>query len=190
MSDSTESSVAILTRLFTDPDAILGQEWLDSVESGWTTASLHRLVVTNGTLSAAKTKELYGHFWTKTQMKGISGPYWQKELVETVKKELKKELVRLNGTDLTMEERLKQLQTDSVGGILLVTKVIEEDGTTSKPFITILAAPSVATFIPPIGDNGVLYEDVWEETVLDRFKPKLVMEKAHCPVLGAQEGFI
>ena len=40
----------------------MGQEWLDTVESGWTDSSLHSLVVTSGTLSAAKAKELYGHF--------------------------------------------------------------------------------------------------------------------------------
>jgi hypothetical protein len=46
----------------------LGETWLDSVGEGWTEASLHRLVVTNGTLSAAKSMEIYGHFFTKMQM--------------------------------------------------------------------------------------------------------------------------
>ena len=75
MSESNETSAAILTRLFQATDAPLGQEWLDSVESGWTDSSLHSLVVTSGTISAAKAKELYGHFCTKTQMKSIPGPY-------------------------------------------------------------------------------------------------------------------
>ena len=65
MSDLTETSAAILTHLFQDQDAPMGQEWLDTVESGWTDSSLHSLVVTSGTLSAAKANELYGHFRTK-----------------------------------------------------------------------------------------------------------------------------
>jgi hypothetical protein len=41
MSDLTEASGAILPHLFKDTaDAPLGQEWLDSVESGWTDWSL------------------------------------------------------------------------------------------------------------------------------------------------------
>jgi hypothetical protein len=54
MSDNHESSAAILARVFQDPDARLGGAWLDSVGEGWMEASLHRLVVTNDTLSAVK----------------------------------------------------------------------------------------------------------------------------------------
>jgi hypothetical protein len=88
MSDLTETSVAILTHLFKDPEAPLGKELLDSVDSGWTESSLHHLVVTSGTLSPDKAKELYSHFHTKTQMKSISGRYWQKDPVMAPKTEL------------------------------------------------------------------------------------------------------
>jgi hypothetical protein len=186
MSDSTETSAAILTRLFQDSDAPLGQGWLDSVDHGWTEASLHHLVVTSGThMRAAEVRELYGHFRTKTQMKGIPGVYWKKEDQVQAASE---ELVRLNPTPMEAEKRLMQLRTDSVGGILLVTTVLEADGQPSGPFITILAAPSMATHTPPISDNGILYDDVWDATVLEPFKPALTTEDPHCPVMGAQEG--
>ena len=185
MSDSTESTTAILTRLFKETDAPLGQEWLDSVPSGWTESSLHSLVVTSGTISAAKAKELYGHTRTKTQMKGISGPYWQKDLATTVTMEM----ARLNLATDDVESRLLKLRTDKVGGILLVTTIIAEDGLTSPPFITIIGAPSMATHSQPYADNGVLYDDVWDPSVLSRFTPGMKVEDAHCPLLGAQQGF-
>jgi hypothetical protein len=50
---------------------------LDSVVSGWTDTSLHSLVVINGTLNVAKTREIYGHFCTKTQIKPGLEPYWK-----------------------------------------------------------------------------------------------------------------
>jgi hypothetical protein len=35
----------------------------------------------------------------------------------------------------------------------------------------------------------ILYADVWDDTVHEHFKPWMDMDVAHCPVLGAQEGF-
>ncbi len=185
MSESNETSAAILTRLFQATDAPLGQEWLDSVESGWTDSSLHSLVVTSGTISAAKAKELYGHFRTKTQMKSIPGPYWLKDPVTSVTTEL----ARLNRTTATVESRLLQLRTDKVGAILLVTTTLDEAGVPSDPFITIVGAPSMATHMQPYSDNGVLYEDVWDPSVMANFQPDLTMDDSHCPLLGAQQGF-
>jgi hypothetical protein len=185
MSASTESIAASLTRLFRASDAMLGKVWLESVSSGWTSESLHSLVVTNGTISAAKTREIYGHFRTKTQMKSIPSPYSPLAPVPLVKKEM----VRLNLTDLDVEERLNQLRTEKVGGMLLVTTVMNEDGTSSQPFLTCVAAPSMATFAPPLKENGVLYEDIWEKQVLERFFPALDPAVAHCPLMGAQQGF-
>jgi hypothetical protein len=66
MSDSTETSAASLARLFQGSTASLGLAWLDSVQDGLSDTSSHRLVVKNGTFSAAKTREMYGHFRTKT----------------------------------------------------------------------------------------------------------------------------
>jgi hypothetical protein len=39
-------------------------------------------------------------------------------------------------------------------------------------------------------ENGIFYTDVWEEKAVERFVPWMDMELAHCPVLGAQEGFV
>jgi hypothetical protein len=47
----------------------------------------------------------------------------------------------------------------------------------------------MATHKPPFSENGVLFDDIWDPTVLERFKPLLVTEDLHCPILGAQEGF-
>jgi hypothetical protein len=69
MTASTETAAASLARLFRGSDAIIGTDWLDSVKDGLTDTSHHRLVVSNGTLSAAKTRDMYGHYHTKTQMK-------------------------------------------------------------------------------------------------------------------------
>jgi hypothetical protein len=59
---------ASLGRLFKGPEAILGNSWIDYVPTGWTNASLHQLVVSSGTIHAAKSRDVYGHFRTATQM--------------------------------------------------------------------------------------------------------------------------
>jgi hypothetical protein len=76
----------------------------------------------------------------------------------------KKDLIWLNMIDLDIDERLTQLRTDWVGGLLLVTMVVNEDGTKSPPFVLIVAAPSAATliFTKSMYENGVFYEDVWD----------------------------
>ena len=89
MTDPSETSPAIVARLFCAPDAILGSTWLDSVALGWTYTSLHRTVIDSGTLSATKTKEIYGHFMTKTAMKGLTGTYWLQDPTDTVRDEAK-----------------------------------------------------------------------------------------------------
>ena len=99
------------------------------------------------------------------------------------------ELVRLNPTTLTVENRLLQLRTDKVGAILLVTTVLDEAGLASVPFITIIGAPSMATHMQLYVENGVLYDDVWDSLVMSCFKPDLNMDEPHCPILGAQQGF-
>jgi hypothetical protein len=185
MSESpSESSPAILARLFRAPDAILGTKWLESVASGWTEASLHCKVVDTGTLNATKTKELYGHFITKTSTKGIPGPYWMADPTETVREETK----RLNVTEADPQKRLQQLRTDKIGGVLVVTKIVNAEGV-GVPFLTVVAAPAVATVNLQTGDAGVLLDDIWDESVLAAFKPGLVLSEVHCPMIGAQEGF-
>jgi hypothetical protein len=55
------------------------------------------------------------------------------------------------------EKKMNPLRMEAIGGVPMVTVVIDTDGTTSSPFITIVAAPLVATFTPPMKDNGILY---------------------------------
>jgi hypothetical protein len=184
MSDVSETNSAILTRLFKDPDAILGQKWLDSVNSGWTEASLHHLVVASGTLTAPKTKDLYGHFRTKTQMKGLVGPHWMPDPLPFVQDETK----RLNTTTVDSQQRLQQLRTDKIGGFLVVTRIVSDSGP-GTPFLTVLAAPSVVTFNSTTGDAGVTLDDLWDTSVLANFQPHLQPAELHCPIIGAQEGF-
>ena len=134
MSDTSTS--ATLTRLFQGPDASLGKKWTDSVPSGWMEAALHRVVLAKGTLNASKTKEMYGHYRTKTQVRGIPGPYWTPDPAAVVKSET----LRLNTAVLDVTQRLQQLRTDNIGGILVVTRVADATGG-GTPFLTILAAP-------------------------------------------------
>jgi hypothetical protein len=73
----TESPAAIVASLFRGPDASLGTAWVESVQVGLSDTSLHHLVVSNGTPTAARTRDMYGHFRTKTQMKHTPGRYWK-----------------------------------------------------------------------------------------------------------------
>ena len=177
---SEETSAASLARLFKGPDAHLGTKWMDSVEGGWTEESLHHKVLVTGTLTAAKTKEMYGHFRTKTQMRGVLGPHWTENPIDETKAEIR----RLNNGQPEMTHRLQQLRTNKIGGILVVTKVLDGTGH-GNPFLTILAAPSVTTYNETTGDVGVILADIWEESVLEDFHPDLDQTTVHCPVIGA-----
>ena len=180
-----ETSATSLTRLFKGKDAKLGTKWTDTVTTGWTEASLHHLVMKKGMLSTAKSKDMYGHFRTKTQMRGLLGPYWTENPVENTEMEIR----RLNTMTLDGTERLTQLRTDAVGGILLVTQVVDPQDGKGAPFVTILAAPSVTTFNETTGDVGVILDDIWDPEVFKAFHPDLDTSMVHCPVVGAQEGF-
>jgi hypothetical protein len=56
-------------------------------------------------LSAAKAKEVYGHFRMKQQRNGIPGPYWTQDLAA----EPKEEFLLLNMTIDDVEKQLLQL---------------------------------------------------------------------------------
>jgi hypothetical protein len=62
-------------------------------------------------------------------------------------------------------------------------------GPVTAPFITILAAPSVATYRQETTDQGIILDDVWDDTALQGFAPTLITSVAHCPILAAQEGY-
>jgi hypothetical protein len=62
MTGNIETTAAILARLFRGPEASLGADWVDSVQVGMSEICLQHLVVSHGTPTAAKTRDMYGHF--------------------------------------------------------------------------------------------------------------------------------
>jgi hypothetical protein len=128
---------------------------------------------------------MYGHFRTKTQMKNTPGRYWKEAPVPF----LTQEAIDLNDTSIDSPSRLHLLRTGSVGGILLVTQLFDTNGSVTRAFITILAAPSVVTYRQETTDQGIILDDLWDDSALQGFDPALVTSTAHCPVLAAQEGY-
>jgi hypothetical protein len=49
--------------------------------------------------------------------------------------------MRLNTIVMDVEAKLNQLRMDQIGGVLMVTIVVEADGKMSAPFIMILTEP-------------------------------------------------
>jgi hypothetical protein len=131
MPPSTETTTASLGRLFKGPNALLSTSWIDYVPTGWTDDSLHHLVVSTGTLRAAKSWDLYGHFRTATSMQKIEGTYWRKDPTPI----LVAEALALNPIDATPEARLHQLCTGAVGGLLLVTQLQGQEGDVQPPLL-------------------------------------------------------
>jgi hypothetical protein len=108
----SETAAVLLGQLFKGANAPMGISWVDSVNTGWSELSLHRLVVSNGTLRAAKTRDVYGHFRTATQMQRINGTYWRKG----VGMPLTAAALALSKAGLPPPDRLSQLRTAAVGG--------------------------------------------------------------------------
>jgi hypothetical protein len=81
----TVTTEAIVARLFRRPNASLGTGCVDSVYVGLSDTSLHRLVVSNGTPTAARMRDFYGHhIRAKTQMKHITPGCYRKEALVPV----------------------------------------------------------------------------------------------------------
>jgi hypothetical protein len=85
---------------------------------------------------------------------------------------------------------LNSLRTEAVGGILLVTQQFSADGTASSSYITIVAAPALATLGHLDNANPPVYclSDFWDDTVLQPFGLP-VDQTLHCPLMAAAEGF-
>jgi hypothetical protein len=115
---TTETNAAIVACLFCDYDARLGSKWLASTGAGLTDSSIHRFVNSNSILGIAKTRDMYGHFCTKTQMLGTEGTYYRPEPTDYLTVEMK----RLNDLTASAAIRLQTLRTDDVGDILFVTQ--------------------------------------------------------------------
>jgi hypothetical protein len=186
---STEPSSDALQRLFLDPDAQLGQTWLHSARIPFSKDSLHSLVLASKTPSIAKARATYGHFRMASQMHKVSGTYWKRD--QELASFLQQEPIRLNPS--LMQDNfacLASLRKEAIGGLLLVTQQYSSDGAISEPYITVVAAPSLATLgqfslsVPA----GLLYSDFWDGSVLAGYGLP-TPAGLHCPILTATEGF-
>mgnify|MGYP000223133037 CR=1 FL=1 len=83
---------------------------------------------------------------------------------------------------------LHKLCTNPLGCVLLLVQAASPG---SFPFITLVAAPSMATLgaESPGNPPGILLADIWQASVLQPFAAILDMEQPHCPILAASEGF-
>jgi hypothetical protein len=171
----TEPWAAIVARLLHGPDASLGTDWADLVQVGLFNTSLQRLVVSNVNPTAVRTLDMYGHFHTKTQMKHTPGRYWKEDPVPF----LSQDGIDLIGKSIDSHARLHLVCTGSVGGILLVTQLFDTNGPVTRAFITILAAPSVVTYRQETTDQGIILDDLWDDSALQGFDPALVTSTAH-----------
>jgi hypothetical protein len=122
-------------------------------------------------------------------MNKAAGRYWKPE--PELLAYLQQEPLRLNPQPRQIHlERLHNLYTDTVGGIILVTKQFSKDGSASDPFITINAAPSLA----PLGaflmadPPGIAIDNYWDPAVLAPYDIQ-IGDRLHCPLLAAKEGF-
>jgi hypothetical protein len=181
----SETPAAALGRLFKGTNAILGTPWVNSVNSGWSEASLHRQVVATGTVKAAKTRDVYGHYRTATQMQRVEGTYWRKDPAPG----LILEALALNRDDTTVEDRMLSLRTAAIGAVLLVTQIPADNGDPQPAFITILAAPSVSTYASDEQEAGLIYDDIWDETAIAALPSTIISSDSNHAVLAAQEGF-
>jgi hypothetical protein len=96
------------------------------------------------------------------------------------------EVAQLNGAVIAKEKRLDKLHTKAIRGIILIPTVTTKEGM-MDPFIMVLVASSmVITYNEYMGDMDILYNDMWDLTVLEGFQPTLDVYVPHCPLLGAQ----
>jgi hypothetical protein len=81
------------------------------------------------------------------------------------------------------------LSSQAAGWILFVTQQFAPDGTKTEPYITVVAAPPLATL--GTGDENPPLElslsDFWDNTVLTPFGLP-VDSDLHCPLMAAAEG--
>jgi hypothetical protein len=82
------------------------------------------------------------------------------------------------------------LYSDKVGGIFLVTKQFFKDGLASPPYITIVAAPALATLgqFSTADPPGISTPNYWDNSVLAPFNVQM-RDGQHCPMLATAEGF-
>jgi hypothetical protein len=151
---------------------------VDSVRSGWSVDSLHRLVVSTGTVRGTKTRDIYGHFWTATHMGHTDGTDWSKDPTARI---ITKALA-LNDVRMSREARLHQLRTAAVGGILLVTQIPGVHSAEQEAFITIIASVSVAAYAQDAADASLIYDGIWDELAIAALPSQLlpIDLSSHC----------
>jgi hypothetical protein len=186
---STATASADFSRLFLASDAQMGKAWLLSTRIPLSKEALHHLALVSKIPSIAKARDAYGHFRTASQMNKVPGRYWKPEPDLTTSLEQASKLLNPQPVPTPMV-RLSSLSADPIGGILLVTQQYAPDGTFTKPYITVVAAPALATLGPSDATNppGFTFSDFWDDAVLEPFgipaDPAL-----HCPFMAAAEGW-
>jgi hypothetical protein len=176
---SVSPAPEVLKHLFLAEDALLGQTWLQYTCIPLSANSLHHLVLALKTPSVVKAREAYGHFRTASQMNKVPGKYWQPE--PSLSTLIQQESLLLNpqpASDLL--EQLNSLHLDDIGGLLVVTQQFAPDGISTKPYITIVAAPSMAT----LG-----YSKFWDEELLASYTIPEVPRSA-LSFRGSGRGFL
>jgi hypothetical protein len=121
-------------------------------------------------------------------MNKVPGRYWKPE--PDLSTSIQQHSKILNPQPVpTHVARLILLSSEVVGGNLLVTQQFAPDGTKTEPYITVVAAPSLATL--GTGDKnppfGLSLLDFWDDTVLTPFGLP-VDSHLHCPLMAAAEG--
>jgi hypothetical protein len=170
-------------------NALIGSVWLDATAPTLSPKPLPSLVVSSGLIEASQAKCTYGHWRTKTQCK--SDPqlhYWKSPRELPIYLTSRATALHPTTPMTTPGVRLCQLHTEPIGSILLVVQAVSPG---SFPFITLVAAPSMATLgaRSPGNPPGILLADIWQASVLQPFASIVDMEHPHCPILAASEGF-
>jgi hypothetical protein len=185
---STAPAPEVFNRLFLAADAPMGQTWLLSTRIPLSDEALHYRALASKVPSVAKARDAYGHFRTANQMNKVPGRYWQPNPDLTNLLEQTSKLLNPHSMPTTMG-RLSSLRSDAIGGILLVTQQYAPDGTTSEPYITVVAAPAMATLgsLDDSNPPGYSFSDFWDDAVLSQLG--LPADPAlHCPFMAAAEG--
>jgi hypothetical protein len=177
-------------QLFLAKDAPVGKTWLRSTRILLLAVALHHLALESELPLVSKARDAYGHFCTSSQMNKVPGRYWlpEPDLSASIQQAYSQLLNPQPAT--TPMARLNSLRSEAVGGILLVTQQFAADGTASSSYLTIVAAPALATLGPLDDANppGYSLSDFWDNTVLQPFGLP-VNQTLHCPLMAAAEGF-
>jgi hypothetical protein len=119
-----------------------------------------------------------------------TGTYWKPN--QELASYLQQEPRRLN--PLAKQDTfacLSSLRKEAIGGILLVAQHYAKGGTTLAPYITVIAAPSLATLgqFSSVDPRGITFSNFWDDSVLSNFAYP-APSGLRCPILAATKGFL